>query len=149
MNEPIQVASTCKFTSTCLCVHPYILWAFPFCMHVPPLLHNRLTYSNWHSSESACFFTSPSGSVSPKRSNILTWRLYYMAHQISTDLGIDEDLGEEVIREMMWNEILHYYPQASTLPLSSDLRPSLPRVTNRDLLLLMFDSHCLLNIDYI
>lgn len=34
--------------------------------------------------------------------------------QVPIDLDIDEDLGEEMIREMMWKEILHYHPEAST-----------------------------------
>uniref|UniRef100_A0A1J3DJX7 mitogen-activated protein kinase n=1 Tax=Noccaea caerulescens TaxID=107243 RepID=A0A1J3DJX7_NOCCA len=35
--------------------------------------------------------------------------------QVPIDFDVDEDLGEEMIREMMWNEMLHYHPQTSTL----------------------------------
>ncbi|KAF6144208.1 hypothetical protein GIB67_004881 [Kingdonia uniflora] len=34
--------------------------------------------------------------------------------QVPIDLDIDEDLGEEMIREMMWNEMLQYHPEASS-----------------------------------
>ncbi|XP_065881894.1 mitogen-activated protein kinase homolog NTF3 [Euphorbia lathyris] len=34
--------------------------------------------------------------------------------QVPIDLDIDEDLGEAMIREMMWTEILHYHPEAVT-----------------------------------
>lgn len=29
------------------------------------------------------------------------------------DLDLDENLGEEMIRELMWNEMLHYHPEAA------------------------------------
>ncbi|KAE9600111.1 putative mitogen-activated protein kinase CMGC-MAPK family [Lupinus albus] len=32
---------------------------------------------------------------------------------IPIDLDIDEDLGEETIREMMWREMLHYHPESA------------------------------------
>lgn len=33
--------------------------------------------------------------------------------EVPIDLDIDEDLGEETIREMMWKEMLHYHPEAA------------------------------------
>ncbi|XP_039121847.1 mitogen-activated protein kinase 4 [Dioscorea cayenensis subsp. rotundata] len=33
--------------------------------------------------------------------------------QVPIDLDIDEDLGEDVIREMMWQEMLHYHPESA------------------------------------
>ncbi|PKU61906.1 Mitogen-activated protein kinase 3 [Dendrobium catenatum] len=35
------------------------------------------------------------------------------APQVPNDLDIDEDIEEDVIRELMWEEMLHYHPQAS------------------------------------
>ncbi|KAJ6708830.1 MITOGEN-ACTIVATED PROTEIN KINASE [Salix koriyanagi] len=35
--------------------------------------------------------------------------------QVSIDLDIDEELGEEMIREMMWREMLHYHPEAAAV----------------------------------
>ncbi|TXG59709.1 hypothetical protein EZV62_014282 [Acer yangbiense] len=32
--------------------------------------------------------------------------------QVPIDLEIDENVGEQMIREMMWNEMLHYHPEA-------------------------------------
>jgi mitogen-activated protein kinase 1/3 len=32
---------------------------------------------------------------------------------IPIDLDIDEDLGEEVIRELMWKEMVHYHPESA------------------------------------
>ncbi|XP_008792811.1 mitogen-activated protein kinase 3-like isoform X2 [Phoenix dactylifera] len=34
--------------------------------------------------------------------------------QVPIDLDIDEDLGEDMIREMMWNEMLYYHPEAAS-----------------------------------
>ncbi|XP_077219816.1 mitogen-activated protein kinase homolog NTF3 [Tasmannia lanceolata] len=34
--------------------------------------------------------------------------------QVPIDLDIDEDLGEDMIREMMWNEMLQYHPEAAS-----------------------------------
>ncbi|KAI3807334.1 hypothetical protein L1987_23260 [Smallanthus sonchifolius] len=31
--------------------------------------------------------------------------------EVPVDLEIDEELGEDVIREMIWNEMLHYHPE--------------------------------------
>ncbi|KAF3944803.1 hypothetical protein CMV_028758 [Castanea mollissima] len=33
--------------------------------------------------------------------------------QVPINLNIDESLGERMIREMMWNEMLHYHPEAA------------------------------------
>ncbi|KAK4585148.1 hypothetical protein RGQ29_022707 [Quercus rubra] len=33
--------------------------------------------------------------------------------QVPINLNIDENLGERMIREMMWNEMLHYHPEAA------------------------------------
>lgn len=33
--------------------------------------------------------------------------------QVPLSLDIDENLGEQVIRQMMWNEMLHYHPEAA------------------------------------
>lgn len=33
--------------------------------------------------------------------------------QVPLDLNIDEDLGADMIREMIWNEMLYYHPEAS------------------------------------
>ncbi|KAF6163078.1 hypothetical protein GIB67_001406 [Kingdonia uniflora] len=33
--------------------------------------------------------------------------------EVTVNLEIDDDLGEEMIREMMWEEMLHYHPQTS------------------------------------
>lgn len=33
---------------------------------------------------------------------------------VPIDLDIEEDLGEEMIREMMWKEMVHYHPEAAT-----------------------------------
>ncbi|XP_028766017.1 mitogen-activated protein kinase homolog NTF3 [Neltuma alba] len=33
---------------------------------------------------------------------------------VPIDLDMEEDLGEEMIREMMWKEMLHYHPEAAT-----------------------------------
>ncbi|GAU39835.1 hypothetical protein TSUD_68830 [Trifolium subterraneum] len=35
--------------------------------------------------------------------------------RVPIDLNIDENLGEHMIREMMWNEILHYHPEAASV----------------------------------
>ncbi|XP_076911351.1 mitogen-activated protein kinase homolog NTF3-like [Bidens hawaiensis] len=35
------------------------------------------------------------------------------AVNVPLDMDIDEDFGEDVIREMMWQEILHYHPEAA------------------------------------
>ncbi|KAI0491638.1 hypothetical protein KFK09_025898 [Dendrobium nobile] len=35
--------------------------------------------------------------------------------QVPNDLDIDEDIEEDVIRELMWEEMLHYHPQGSCL----------------------------------
>ncbi|XP_015889894.1 mitogen-activated protein kinase 7 [Ziziphus jujuba] len=32
--------------------------------------------------------------------------------QVPVNLDIDENLGEKMIREMMWNEMIHYHPEA-------------------------------------
>jgi len=34
--------------------------------------------------------------------------------QVPTDLEIDEGLGEDVIRELMWREMLYYHPEAAS-----------------------------------
>ena len=34
--------------------------------------------------------------------------------QVPLNLNIDENLGERMIREMMWNEMLHYHPGAAS-----------------------------------
>jgi mitogen-activated protein kinase 1/2 len=31
---------------------------------------------------------------------------------VPIDLGIDENISAEMIREMMWQEMLHYHPEA-------------------------------------
>ncbi|WRX10817.1 Protein kinase domain - like 10 [Theobroma cacao] len=35
--------------------------------------------------------------------------------QVPIDLDIDENMGEQMIREMMWIEMLHYHPEAASL----------------------------------
>jgi mitogen-activated protein kinase 1/3 len=34
--------------------------------------------------------------------------------RVPIDLNIDENCGEQIIREMMWNEMLHYHPEAAS-----------------------------------
>lgn len=34
--------------------------------------------------------------------------------QVPINLDIDENWGEEMIREMMWNEMLHYHPEVAS-----------------------------------
>lgn len=47
----------------------------------------------------------------PYMSNLYNPRLNPPA-QVPIDLDIDENLGEQMIREMMWNEMTHYHPEA-------------------------------------
>jgi mitogen-activated protein kinase 1/3 len=35
--------------------------------------------------------------------------------QVQVNLDIDENWDEQMIREMMWNEMLHYHPEASSV----------------------------------
>nr|ACN35069.1 unknown [Zea mays] len=34
--------------------------------------------------------------------------------QVPIDLDIDENLGVDMIREMMWQEMIHYHPEVLT-----------------------------------
>jgi mitogen-activated protein kinase 1/3 len=34
---------------------------------------------------------------------------------VPIDLDIDENLGVEMIREMLWQEMLQYHPEAATM----------------------------------
>ncbi|XP_021907914.1 mitogen-activated protein kinase 7 [Carica papaya] len=38
--------------------------------------------------------------------------------QVPIDLDIDENMGEQMIREMMWNEMLYYHPEAASANVS-------------------------------
>ena len=39
--------------------------------------------------------------------------------QVPVDLDLDDDLGEETIRELMWREMLFYHPEAAQLQFTS------------------------------
>ncbi|GJY30646.1 mitogen-activated protein kinase homolog NTF3 [Tanacetum coccineum] len=60
----------------------------------------------------------------PYMSSLYDPRCDPVAHA-PVDMDIDEELGEDMIREMMWKEMLHYHPEVlatAMLGFESDLQ---------------------------
>ncbi|CAL9089352.1 unnamed protein product [Musa acuminata var. zebrina] len=75
-----------------------ILWPLIYCRRCLFFIHPRRLVSLRHCSTLICQLYNPSANHPA---------------EVPIDLDIDENLGEDTNREMIWKEILYYHPEAN------------------------------------